>query len=89
MMVPEDVPALLTYRYGPDFMRPRRGDKGATRPYSRLRSVLEDLQDNCLGIRSLLRDGCCRLLPRAGRVDLYGTPERARGAGDARSDRAD
>ncbi len=55
LQVPEDVPALLTYRYGPGFMRPRRGDKGATRPYSRVRSILEDLQDNCLGIVALLR----------------------------------
>jgi hypothetical protein len=29
---------------------PRRGDKGATRPYSLLRSVFEDLQDNVLGL---------------------------------------
>lgn len=61
LRVPEDVPALLTHRYGPNFMRPRRGDKGATRPYSRLRSVLEDLQDNCLGIAALLREGYYRL----------------------------
>jgi len=62
LRVPADVPALLSYRYGPDFMRPRRGDKGATRPYSRVRSVLEDLQDNCLGVAALLRAGYHRAL---------------------------
>ena len=53
--VPADVPAVLRHRYGDEFVTPRRGDKGATRPYSRVRSVLEDLQDNCLGIWSWLR----------------------------------
>ena len=61
LRVPENVPAFLTHRYGPDFMRPRRGDKGAARPYSRLRSVLEDIQDNTLGLWALLRDGYYRL----------------------------
>jgi hypothetical protein len=61
LRVPEDVPALLVHRYGPDFMRPRRGDKGTARPYTLVRSVLEDLQDNCLGVRSLVRDGYFRL----------------------------
>ena len=55
ILVPADVPAVLRYRYGPAFATPRRGDKGATRPYSRARSVLEDLQDNVLGIWSWLR----------------------------------
>lgn len=53
--VPGDVVAVLRHRYGPGFEVPRRGDKGATRPYSRLRSIFEDLQDNCLGIWSWLR----------------------------------
>jgi hypothetical protein len=53
--VPENVEAVLTHRYGPDFGTPRRGDKGATRPYSVVRSLLEDLQDNALGLWSWLR----------------------------------
>jgi hypothetical protein len=48
--VPADVPAVLHHRYGPSYVTPRRGDKGATRPYSLLRSVFEDLQDNVLGL---------------------------------------
>jgi hypothetical protein len=87
--VPEDVPALLAYRYGPNYMRPRRGDKGATRPFSRVRSVLEDLQDNCLGIRSLLLDGYSRLTSRVAPVDLYRLPEQARSADAAPRDRTD
>lgn len=55
MLVPEDVVAVLRHRYGPSFATPKRGEKGATRPYSLLRSVLEDLQDNVLGIWSCLR----------------------------------
>lgn len=55
LMVPEDVEAVLFHRYGPAFRTPRRGDKGATRPYSRVRSVLEDLQDNVLGLWSWVR----------------------------------
>ncbi|OLC79787.1 MAG: hypothetical protein AUH72_13665 [Acidobacteria bacterium 13_1_40CM_4_65_8] len=50
--VPEDIEGVLHHRYGPAFRTPRRGDKGATRRYSRLRSLLEDLQDNFLGIWS-------------------------------------
>ncbi len=53
--VPEDVAAVLRHRYGPGFQTPRRGDKGVARPYSVLRSLLEDLQDNVLGIVSWLR----------------------------------
>jgi hypothetical protein len=55
MLVPEDVPALLRHRYGPAFNMPRRGDKGTARPYSAIRSILEDLQDNVLGIVAWLR----------------------------------
>jgi hypothetical protein len=55
VLIPEDVPAVLTHRYGPNFAIPRRGDKGATRPYSLARCVFEDLQDNLLGIWSWLR----------------------------------
>jgi hypothetical protein len=55
VLVPEDVPGLLRHRYGPAFNTPRRGDKGTARPYSALRSILEDLQDNLLGIVAWLR----------------------------------
>ncbi|MBI3399817.1 MAG: hypothetical protein HY048_00230 [Acidobacteria bacterium] len=55
LLVPEDVPAVLRHRYGPSFGTPKRGEKGATRPYSPLRSLVEDLQDNVLGIWSWLR----------------------------------
>lgn len=55
MLVPADVPAVLRYRYGPGFATPRRGDKGAGRPYSFARSVLEDLQDNVLRVWAWLR----------------------------------
>jgi len=50
--VPADVPAVLHHRYGPSYATPRRGDKGATRPYSLARSLFEDLQDNVLGVWS-------------------------------------
>ena len=53
--VPDDIEGVLRHRYGPGFATPRRGDKGATRPYSRLRSVFEDLQDNLLGIWSWMK----------------------------------
>ena len=53
--VPADIRAVLMHRYGAGFERPRRGDKGATRPYSRLRSLLEDFQDNLVGVWSLAR----------------------------------
>jgi hypothetical protein len=53
--VPDDVPAVLRHRYGAAFTTPRRGDKGTARPYSALRSFVEDLQDNALGIVSWLR----------------------------------
>jgi len=55
ILVPADVPAVLHHRYGPTYATPRRGDKGATRPYSLLRSLFEDLQDNVLGVWSWLR----------------------------------
>jgi len=50
--IPADVPAVLHHRYGPSYATPRRGDKGATRPYSLARSLFEDLQDNVLGVWS-------------------------------------
>jgi hypothetical protein len=60
MLVPDDVPAMLRHRYGPAFNTPRRGDKGTARPYSAIRSILEDLQDNLLGIVAWLREGVHR-----------------------------
>ena len=59
--IPCDAEAVLRHRYGPGFARPRRGDKGATRPYSFVRSVLEDLQDNVLGLGSMVRSALYRL----------------------------
>jgi hypothetical protein len=53
--VPEDVPAVLQYRYGSEFRTPRRGDKGSTRRFSHVRRILEDVQDNFLGILAWLR----------------------------------
>jgi hypothetical protein len=53
--VPADIEAVLRYRYGSRFTTPRRGDKGIARRYSVARSVLEDLQDNVLGIWAWLR----------------------------------
>jgi len=50
--VPEDIEGVLRHRYGPAFRTPRRGDKGAARPYSVMRLVVEDLQDNVLGMWS-------------------------------------
>jgi len=53
--VPEDVTGVLRHRYGADFERPRRGDKGTARPYSLTQSLFEDFQDNLLGVWSLVR----------------------------------
>jgi len=53
--VPADVEAVLRHRYGHAFRTPRRGDKGATRPYSFVRSVLEDVEAGWVGIWSWLR----------------------------------
>ncbi|MBZ5557887.1 MAG: hypothetical protein LAO77_11490, partial [Acidobacteriia bacterium] len=55
VLVPEDVQALVSQRYGQSFARPRRGDKGTGRPYSWWYAIVEDLQDNVLGIWSWLR----------------------------------
>jgi hypothetical protein len=55
MRVPADVDAVLRHRYGDGFAVPRRGDKGRTRPYSLLRSVLEDVEAGWIGIWSWLR----------------------------------
>jgi hypothetical protein len=50
--VPQDVEALIVYRYGPDYRRPRRGDKGRSRKYTRLRSWYEDIEANVLDLGS-------------------------------------
>lgn len=53
--VPGNVEALVKHRYGQRCDVPRRGDKGRARPYSRLYSIGEDLVDNLLGLRAILR----------------------------------
>lgn len=53
--VPRNVDGVLRYRYGDRFLTPRRGDKGATRPYSAIRSVLEDIEAGWIGIAAWLR----------------------------------
>lgn len=70
--VPADIHAVLMHRYGPRFMTPRRGDKGATRPYSRVRSLLEDLQDNAIGVWSWARAALYDL--RSPHADVYVPP---------------
>jgi hypothetical protein len=52
--VPEDVDAVLRHRYGDGYMTPRRGDKGASRPYRRGRAVMEDIEAGWVGIWSWL-----------------------------------
>jgi len=53
--VPENVDAVLRYRYGDGYLTPRRGDKGITRPYRRGRAVMEDIEAGWVGIWSWLR----------------------------------
>jgi hypothetical protein len=53
--VPGDVDAVLRYRYGDSFLTPRRGDKGRTRRYSAVRSVLEDVEAGWVGVWAWLR----------------------------------
>ena len=53
--VPENVDAVLRYRYGDGYLTPRRGDKGITRPYRRARAVIEDIEAGWVGIGSWLR----------------------------------
>jgi hypothetical protein len=50
--VPQDVEALVVYRYGADYRTPRRGDKGRSRKYSLLRSWYEDIEANVLDLGS-------------------------------------
>jgi hypothetical protein len=52
--VPEDVEALVAYRYGPDYRTPRRGDKGRSRKYNLLRSWYEDMEANVLDLGSFI-----------------------------------
>ncbi len=53
--VPENIDGVLRYRYGADYLTPRRGDKGLTRPYRRGRAVVEDIEAGWVGIWSWLR----------------------------------
>jgi hypothetical protein len=53
--VPADVEAVVRYRYGDDYRLPRRNDKGTARPYSAVRSVLEDVEAGWVGLWSWLR----------------------------------
>jgi hypothetical protein len=62
VLVPRDTPALLLYRYGPGYTRPLRNDKGRARPYSRMRSVREDLYHNCVGLWTLAAIAARRIL---------------------------
>lgn len=43
IVLPADSHALLVYRYGPEYLRPRRHDKGRGEPFSRLQAVWEDV----------------------------------------------
>jgi hypothetical protein len=53
--IPDDVDGVLQYRYGDGYLTPRRGDKGATRPYRRGRALMEDIEAGWVGIWSWLR----------------------------------
>jgi len=55
VMAPIDALGLLVHRYGPDFMTPRRNDKGRSRPYNPIRSFAEDIEHTCIGIWGLVR----------------------------------
>jgi len=54
--VPGDVEPLLLHRYGPSYRVPRRGDQGLAYGYSRVRTLVRILENNCLGIWSILRN---------------------------------
>ncbi|MES1254979.1 MAG: hypothetical protein ABUS56_05190, partial [Acidobacteriota bacterium] len=53
--VPRDVEPLLLHRYGPSYRVPRRGDQGLAYGYSRLHTLVRILENNLLGIWSLVR----------------------------------
>jgi hypothetical protein len=53
--VPRQVEPLLLHRYGPGFRVPRRGDQGLAYGYSRIRTLVRILENNCLGIWSVVR----------------------------------
>lgn len=55
IQIPANVDAVLIHRYGNGYLTPRRGDKGATRPYRRTRAVMEDIEAGWIGIWSWLR----------------------------------
>lgn len=43
IVIPADSRALLVYRYGSQYLRPRRHDKGRGAPFSRLQAAWEDV----------------------------------------------
>jgi hypothetical protein len=53
--VPRDVELLLLHRYGPGYRVPRRGDQGLAYGYSRVRTLVRILENNCVGIWSFVR----------------------------------
>jgi hypothetical protein len=57
VQAPADTGAMLVLRYGPDYRSPRRNDKGSARPYSRWRSLWEDLEANGIFVWFFLRNG--------------------------------
>jgi hypothetical protein len=63
LLAPGQTAAMCRHRYGPDFMVPRRNDKGTAREWSRLRSLGEDIEYGAIGGWGLLR-GLRRALGR-------------------------
>lgn len=53
--VPADAHALLLHRYGADYGRPRRNDKGRSRRYNRLLGLWEDVEANGIAIGFVLK----------------------------------
>ena len=53
--IPQDVEPLLLHRYGPTYRVPRRGDQGLAYGYSRIRTLVRLLENNLLGIWSIVR----------------------------------
>jgi hypothetical protein len=53
--VPRDTARLLSYRYGPTFMTPRRGDQGPAYGYRRWESFVRLLENNGVALWSVAR----------------------------------